>query len=126
MYVKKYSAGIYPSYSAQDIYHQTTRNDHLNLDVGDGVNHDGKSALPRIQISGGNTLGAQIGHEQATERLEEGTLDTTGLVAVSHIFDLAEELQSVVHGRDNDVEAISDEFNLGVESSVRGQVVDGD
>ena len=52
--------------------------------------------------------------------------NTAGLVAMSHVLDLAEELEGVVHRGDDGVKAFSDEFNLGVESGVRGQVVDRD
>ena len=52
--------------------------------------------------------------------------NTAGLVAMSHVLDLAEELERVVHRGDDGVKAVSDEFNLGVESGVRGQVADGD
>ena len=53
------------------------------------------------------------------------TANTTGLVAVSHVLDLAEDLEGVVHGGDHAVQAVSDELNLGVEGGVRGKVVDG-
>ena len=54
------------------------------------------------------------------------TADTTGLVAVSHVLDLAEDLEGVVHRGDHAVKAVSDELNLDVEGGVRGQVADGD
>ena len=52
--------------------------------------------------------------------------DTAGLVAVSHVLDLAEDLEGVVHRSDHAVQAVSDELNLGVEGGVRRQVADGD
>jgi len=52
--------------------------------------------------------------------------DTAGLVAASHVLDLAEKLEGVVHRGNHCVKAVSDEFNLGVESGIRGQVADGD
>jgi len=47
-------------------------------------------------------------------------------VAVSHVLNLSHDLQSVVHGGDHVVQAISDQFNLGVESGISGQAVDRD
>jgi len=52
--------------------------------------------------------------------------DTAGLVAVSHVLDLAEDLESIVHCGDHAVQTVSDEFYLGVESSVGGQIANGD
>ena len=52
--------------------------------------------------------------------------DTAGLVTVSHVLDLTEDLEGVVHRGDHAVQAVSDELNLGVEGGVRGQVADGD
>ena len=52
--------------------------------------------------------------------------DTAGLVAVSHVLDLTEDLEGVVHRGDHAVQAVSDELNLGVEGGVRRQVADGD
>ena len=98
----------------------------LNLDVGDTVNHDGKSASPRIQISGSDSLGAQDVHQVTSEGLEEGALNSAGLVAVSHVLNLAEDLQSVVHSGDHVVKTVSDKLNLGVEGGVSGQAVDRD
>ena len=96
------------------------------MDVGDAVDHDGKSASPRIQISSGNTLGAQIIDQHASEALEERALDSAGLVAVSHVLNLTKNLQSVVHGGDHVVQTIGDQFNLGVEGGISGQAVDRD
>jgi len=44
--------------------------------------------------------------------------DTAGLVAVSHVLDLTEDLEGVVHRSDHAVQAVSDELNLGVEGGV--------
>lgn len=52
--------------------------------------------------------------------------NTAGLVAVSHVLDLTENLEGVVHRSDDAVQTVSDEFNLDVEGGVRGQVADGD
>ena len=99
---------------------------HLNLNVGDAADDDFKSASPRVQISGSDSLRAQDVGEIPSESLEERTIDTAGLVTVSHVLDLAEELEGVVHRADDVVEAVSNEFNLGVVSGVRGQLADGD
>ena len=45
---------------------------------------------------------------------------------MSHIFDLAEDLESVVQRSDHTVQTVSDEFNLGIEGDVGGQIADGD
>ena len=52
--------------------------------------------------------------------------DSAGLVAVSHVLNLTEELQSPVHGSDHIVKAIGDQFHLSVECGVGGKIADGD
>ena len=92
----------------------------------DTVDEDGQSALPRVQVVGSDTLGSQ-GFEQQLSKVLEGLAgDSALLVAVSHVVDVAQELQLVVHGGDDDVEAVSDEGNLLVELGVSCQVGVGD
>ena len=51
--------------------------------------------------------------------------DSAGLVAVSHVLDLAEELEGVVHRCDHIVKTISDQFDLSVEGGVRWKIAHG-
>jgi non-canonical (house-cleaning) NTP pyrophosphatase len=47
-------------------------------------------------------------------------------MAVSHIFDLTEELEGVVHRCDDAVQTVSHKFYLGIESGIGEQLTDGD
>ena len=93
------------------------------MDIGYGVYHNLKSTPPRVQIIGSDSLGAQDVNQVTGEGLEEGALNSAGLVAVSHILNLAQDLQSVVHSGDHVVKAVSDELDLDVESGISGQTV---
>ncbi len=97
----------------------------LNLNVGDCVDHNVESAPPRVQIIGSNSLGGQSVHQLVGEGLEKRTLDIAGLVAVSHVLNLAKDLQGVVHGGDHIVKAVSDALNAGIEFGISVQTVDG-
>ena len=96
------------------------------MNVRDGVHHNLKSAPPRVQVIGSDSLRAQDINQVTSKSLEKGALDSAGLVAVSHVLNLAEDLQSVVHSGDHVVKTVSDKLNLGVEGGVSGQAVDRD
>ena len=96
-----------------------------NLDVGNSVDHDAEDALPRVHIIGRNSLRGEDISQITSERLEEGALDIAGLVAVSHVLNLAKDLQGVVHGGDHIVKAVSHALNAGIEFGISVQTVDG-
>ena len=97
----------------------------LNLHVGNCVDHDVKNAPPWVQVIGSDSLGGQSVHQLVGEGLEKRTLDIAGLVAVSHVLNLAKDLQGVVHGGDHIVKAVSDALNAGIEFGISVQTVDG-
>ena len=58
--------------------------------------------------------------------LESAAGDVALDVAVLHVVDVAEDLELVVHGGDDGVEAVSDQRDLLVEFGVSGQRINGD
>ena len=96
-----------------------------NLDVGNSVDHDAEDALPRVHIIGRNSLRGEDISQITSERLEEVTLDIAGLVGVSHVLNLANDLQGVVHGGDHVVQTVSEHLHLSVEGGVAQETVDG-
>ena len=47
-------------------------------------------------------------------------------VAVLHVVDVAQNLEFVVHGRNNGIQTISDQSDLFVEFIIAGQSINGD
>ena len=47
-------------------------------------------------------------------------------MAVSHVLNLTQNLQGVVHGGDHVVKTVSDQFHLGVEGGISAQTVNRD
>ena len=64
----------------------------------DASDHDVKSALPRIQITGSGSTRAQDVAQVTTKWVQERTIDVAGLlVAFPHLIDMIEELGGVIH-----------------------------
>ena len=88
---------------------------------GNAVDENGHGTLPGVQVVAGDSSRAQ-GFDQELAEFNEGFAgDAAFLVAVSHVVDVAQKLELVVHGGDDDIEAVSDEGNLLVELGIGGQ-----
>ena len=89
---------------------------------GNAVDENGQGTLPRVQVVAGDTSSGQ-GLNQVLAEFKEGFAgDAAFLVAVSHVVDVAQKLELVVHSGDDDIEAVSDEGDLLVEVGVVGKI----
>jgi hypothetical protein len=117
---------------------------------GDSIDEDGQSALPGGQIIRGDTVGTQRVHQKAAKvlkliisteliwlilintplislsHLPSAAGDATGGVGVAHVVDVAQQLEFVIHGRDDRVQTVGDQGDLFVELGIASQRINGD
>ena len=98
----------------------------LLLDAVDGADQGAEGSLPGLEIIGGNTALLQGIHEDGGEVVELDLVDVARNVAEGHVVDLAEDLESVVSGGDQVVQAVGDQSGLLHEVGVALEGVEGD
>ena len=83
----------------------------------DGCDHGVECTLPRVDVTGRHSLGAEDVGQESSEGVEHCPVDVARLVAMAHVVDVALELGCVVHGRNHRIEALNDHLALGGEGS---------
>ena len=85
------------------------------------IDENGQSALPGVQVITRDASSTQSFDQELSEVIESLARDAAFLVAVSHVVNVAQKLELIIHGRDDDIETIGDEGDLLVVLRIRGQ-----